>query len=235
MYKYKEEYLLGQHMILLPDRILFWKEEKMMIVADPHFGKAQIFRDSGIPIPQGSTVEDLMRLSCLMDHLLPRKLLFLGDLIHGRIENQNYFDQLVDKWRHRHKKVELLLAMGNHDLRFGDPPDQFRFDQVAADITLGSFIFTHKPRIDSSFYGIAGHLHPAVTITGNAGLIERLPCFCFGPRAALLPAFGSFTGHQVIRPTAEDRIYVVANDEVVEMQAEKTSNNRIWTADVQKP
>jgi len=218
MYKYKEEYLLGQHMILLPDRILFWKEEKMMIVADPHFGKAQIFRDSGIPIPQGSTAEDLTRLSCLMDHLLPRKLLFLGDLIHGRIANPADFKRLVDQWRQRHMNVELLLSTGNHDLRSGEPPVHFQFAQVAAEIILDPFVFTHKPRFDSSYYGIAGHLHPAVTISGKGRQKETLPCFCFGPRAALLPAFGSFTGNQVIRPAPDDRIFVIAGDEIIKMQ-----------------
>jgi DNA ligase-associated metallophosphoesterase len=218
MYKYKEEYLLGQSMVLLPDRAIFWKDEKLLIVADPHFGKAQIFRDSGIPIPEGSTAEDLTRLSCLMDHFLPRKLLFLGDLIHGRIANPADFKRLIDQWRQHHMNVELLLSTGNHDLRCGDPPDQFRFDHVAAEIIIGSFIFTHKPRFDSSFYGIAGHLHPAVTISGKGRLKETLPCFCFGARASLLPAFGSFTGNQVIRPAPDDRIFVIAGDEVIKMQ-----------------
>lgn len=217
MPKYKTKSLLGQNLTLFPDRTLFWQEEKLLVVADLHFGKAQIFREYGIPIPEGTTTDDLKRLSYRMDQLQPRKLLFLGDLVHGRIENQNNLGQLVDKWRRRHKTVELLLAPGNHDLRYGDPPAQFQFDHVATEIILGSFIFTHKPRSYSSFYGIAGHLHPAVTITANAGLKERLPCFCFGPRGALLPAFGNFTGTQVIRPTPEDRTYVVAGDEVFEM------------------
>jgi len=217
MPKHKTKSLLDQKLTLFPDRTLFWQEKKLLVVADPHFGKAQIFREYGIPIPEGTTADDLKRLSYRMDQLQPRKLLFLGDLVHGRIENQNNLGQLVDKWRRRHKKVELLLALGNHDLRSGDPPAQFRFDHVATEIILDCFIFTHKPKIDSSFYGIAGHLHPAVTITANAGLKERLPCFCFGPRGALLPAFGSFTGTQVIRPTPEDRTYAVAGDEVFEM------------------
>jgi hypothetical protein len=33
----------------------------------------------------------------------------------------------------------------------------------------------------------------------------------------LLPAFGSFTGNQVIRPDPEERVYVVAGNEVVEI------------------
>lgn len=217
MSKFKKESLLGQHLILFPDRTLLWQEEKLLVVADLHFAKAQIFREYGIPIPAGTTADDLERLSYRMDLLQPRKLLFLGDLIHGRIEDSNDFKRSVDQWRQRHKKVELLLATGNHDLRSGDPPAQFRFDHVATEIVLGSFIFTHKPRLNSSFYGIAGHLHPAVTLMGKGRLKETLPCFCFGSRGALLPAFGSFTGTQVIRPTPEDRIYVVAGDEVVEM------------------
>ena len=43
MSKHKQQYLLGQHLILIPDRALFWREEKLLIVADPHFGKGQTF------------------------------------------------------------------------------------------------------------------------------------------------------------------------------------------------
>lgn len=72
-------------------------------------------------------------------------------------------------------------------------------------------------QIDSPCYGFAGHLHPAVTITGKGRMKENLPCFCFGPRMALMPAFGGFTGNQVIRPTIDDRVYVIAGNEVIEM------------------
>ena len=51
---------------------------------------------------------------------------------------------------------------------------------------------------------------------------ETLSCFCFGPCGAPLPAFGSFIGNQVIRPTDEDRIYLIADDEIVEMQNRAT-------------
>ena len=218
MHKSKKKSLHGQTMMLLPDRALFWEEKKLLIVADPHFGKAQIFRDKGIPIPGGTTCDDLTRLSGLMDRLNVHQLLFLGDLIHGRIANPSDFNRLVDQWRQRHRLVQFFLSTGNHDLRSGNLANRFRFDHVAAEIKRGPFVFSHKPRFDRSLYGFAGHLHPAVTLTGNGGLKETLPCFCFGPRAAMLPAFGSFTGTQVIRPSPEDHIYVVAGDEVVEME-----------------
>ena len=31
MSKYKERFLLGQHLVMLPDRALFWREEKMLM------------------------------------------------------------------------------------------------------------------------------------------------------------------------------------------------------------
>jgi DNA ligase-associated metallophosphoesterase len=218
MSKHKQQYLLGQHLILIPDRALFWREEKLLIVADPHFGKGQTFRENGIPVPGGTTAGDLKRLSCLMDQLNPKRLLVLGDLIHDRIDNPVEFNRLIDRWRRRHKEVLFLLATGNHDLRAGEPPAQFRFDQVASEILIDPFIFSHKPKPNSSVYGIAGHLHPAVTVTGKGRLKETLPCFCFSPRSALMPSFGSFTGNQVIRPTIDDGIYVTAGEEVLEIQ-----------------
>ena len=217
MYTIREHIQLDQKLILLPDRALFWKEEKMLIVADPHFGKAQVFRDGGIPVPGGTTAGDLLRLTGMMDQLRPSRLLFLGDLVHGRSDNIAGFSRQIDRWRKLHRDVQILLVTGNHDLLAGDPPAQFRFDRIAVELVLGPFIFTHKPVLNESLYGIAGHLHPAVTLTGKGRQKETLPCFCFGPRGAVLPAFGSFTGKQVIRPAPDDRIYVIAGSEVLDM------------------
>ena len=217
MAKYAQHSLLGQDLIIVPDRALFWKKQEMLIVADPHFGKAQTIREYGIPVPFGTTKRDLDRLSCLLDEFDARKLIFLGDLTHDKIDSPVNFNRLIDQWRNRHSRLKLLLASGNHDRRSDGPPVPFRVDYVAEKIQLGPFSFVHKPKSVESEYIIAGHLHPAVSMRGKGRLKETLPCFYFGSRYAILPAFGSFTGTQVIRPATEDRIYVVAGDEVVEM------------------
>ena len=77
--------ILDQEMILIPDRALYWVEKKMLIIADPHFGKAQVLRESGIPAPEGTTSDDLGRLSRLIVGFSPKSILILGDLIHIRI------------------------------------------------------------------------------------------------------------------------------------------------------
>ena len=220
MAQYKEKHMLGQHLILHAHRAIFWKEKKSLIIADPHFGKAQVFRESGIPIPGGTTRDDLRRLSLLIERFEPSLLVILGDLTHDQINNPARLNLLIDRWRRRHRNLQLHLITGNHDVRSGAPPAQFKFERVIAESLAPPFIFTHKPKSDSLLYGIAGHLHPAVTLWGKARLNETLPCFYFGPRSVILPAFGSFTGFHAIRPTSDDQIYVIAGDQVIEIRNE---------------
>ena len=208
-----------QRLLLLAERALFWQERKMLVVADPHFGKAQLFREGGIPVPHGTTADDLARLSRLMDVLRPRRLLFLGDLTHGPLEDVAAYDRQITPWRRRYRDVELLLVSGNHDRRSGMPPAAFRVDRIATQIGAGPFRFSHRPQRSIAHYSVAGHLHPAVAMTGRGGLKATLPCFCFGPRGALLPAFGGFTGNHVIRPRPDDRIFIVADNTVLELPA----------------
>jgi DNA ligase-associated metallophosphoesterase len=212
--------IYGQRLMLLSERAVFWKQAKMLIVADPHFGKAQVFRDSGIPIPGGTTAADIGRLSSLMERLQPDELLVLGDLMHGRIDGGRKFSSVVGTWRRRWSSTLFTLVTGNHDLRAGPPPASFRLDRIVAQHVCGPFVFSHKAETTKfrSRYTIAGHVHPAVFVSGKAHQREILPCFCFGEKRALLPAFGSFTGNQIIRPEVQERVYVVANNEVVEIK-----------------
>ena len=217
MAKNAEYSLFDQKLIMIPDRALFWKQEKTLIVADPHFGKAQHLRDLGIPVPCGTTSCDLNRLSRLILEFNPINLLFLGDLTHDKIDSPTEFNRLIARWRNQHGTLNLLLVSGNHDRRSVGPPAPFEFNQIANKILFEPFCFVHKPESTASHYTIAGHLHPAVSMRGRGRLKETLPCYYFGDRYAILPAFGSFTGNQTIRPTAVDQIYVIAGDEVLEV------------------
>jgi metallophosphoesterase superfamily enzyme len=65
-------------------------------------------------------------------------------------------------------------------------------------------------------YALAGHIHPAVRLTSGEESL-RLPCFWFGARYGVLPAFGAFTGTAEIRPRRGDQVYVVAEQEVLKV------------------
>lgn len=199
----------------MAQRAVFWKEQKILLIADPHFGKAASFRSHGIAIPRGTTQYDLDRLAILISLHQPRQLIVLGDLIHStRSKSWNVLDQL-QRWRTEFSDLKIMLIQGNHDRESGDPPVELNIDRIQNEYRVGTIIFSHQPRRRAAGYTIAGHVHPAVSLKGKGRRHERFPCFYFSPDYAILPSFGSFTGHHLIRPAAEDRVYIVAEDQIM--------------------
>jgi DNA ligase-associated metallophosphoesterase len=207
--------LLGESLILLPERAAFWEGAATLLVADTHWGKAATLRAAAIPIPGGTTSNDLERLSCLLRRTEARRIVLLGDVIHARQGRAPRTLAAVERWREAHAEVEMLMVRGNHDWHAGDPPASLNIRCVEAPEFDGPFAFQHWPAKPERGYAIAGHIHPAVRLHGIAGETARLPCFHFTPDWAVLPAFGSLTGCAIIRPGFEDRVYGIADDEVI--------------------
>lgn len=208
--------LAGEDVRLLPERALFWPRACTLVVADVHWGKAATFRAAGIPIPGGATGEDLARLDRALRRTGARRLVVLGDLFHaraGRIATRTLAE--LRGWRERTRGLEIQLVRGNHDRHAGDPPDDLRINCGNAPAHLPPFVLRHQPEASAEGYTLAGHLHPALVVSGPALQRERLPCFLIGPRLALLPAFGSFTGSAPVRPDPGDRAFVIADGEVL--------------------
>ena len=68
-------------------------------------------------------------------------------------------------------------------------------------------------------YVLAGHIHPGVRLHGAGKQSVRLPCFWFGARTAVLPAFGEFTGLASVDVQPGDHVWVIADDEIVDVSA----------------
>ncbi|MGD8701586.1 MAG: ligase-associated DNA damage response endonuclease PdeM [Desulfosarcina sp.] len=207
--------LKDQQVSLLPQRLVFWHDRNMLILADPHFGKAAAFRRSGLAIPTGTSAHDLQRLYQAIDAVGATRILILGDLMHAPGISSHGLTARIHRWRKKRLDIEWLLVRGNHD-RCGDEMiDAFGFQKVVEQLVLGPFTFIHKPEMRSGTYVVSGHLHPAVQLAGPGGQRERLPCFYLGRGHAILPAFGSFTGHAAVRPRGEDRVYAIADERVI--------------------
>jgi DNA ligase-associated metallophosphoesterase len=208
--------LAGEDVRLLPERAVFWPRACTLVVADVHWGKAATFRAAGIPIPGGTTGEDLARLDAALYRTGARRLVVLGDLFHaraGRIATRTLAE--LRGWRERCTRLEIQLVRGNHDRHAGDPPEDLRINCVNSPAFLPPFVLRHEPRDSSEGYTLAGHLHPAVVVSGPALQRERLPCFLVRPRVTVLPAFGSFTGTASVIPEPADHAFVVVDGEVL--------------------
>lgn len=212
-----EVVVAGEKMGLLPERTVYWPRAGTLIVADLHWGKEETFRASAIPIPVGPMQADLNRLDSALRQSRASRLLILGDLWHARAGMaESLFDDLRT-WRASHADLHIDLVRGNHDKRAGAPPADLRIAVRDEPASEPPFVFRHFPEPSPDGYVLAGHVHPAVVLRGRGGERLRLPCFWFGAGVALLPAFGGFTGSADLRPRPGDRVFVIADGEVIEV------------------
>ncbi|MCU0649036.1 MAG: ligase-associated DNA damage response endonuclease PdeM [Gemmatimonadaceae bacterium] len=207
--------LAGEPAHLLPDRALHLPVHDALLVADVHWGKAAAFRADRIPVPRGTTTDDLERLDALLEMTAARRLLVLGDLLHARTSLPAETRLAIEAWRARHPRVEIVLVRGNHDERAGDPPAVLDIACVDAPYALGPFRLHHFPTEVADGYALAGHVHPRVQLHGRGRQRLALPCFVFGERSGLLPSFGSFTGGAIVDPAPGARVYAIADGEVL--------------------
>lgn len=208
----------GEELVLLAERAAYWPSRGTLLVADPHFGKAATFRAAAIPVPAGTTDATLGRLDAVIARTGAERVVFLGDFLHARAGRAPATLQSLAAWRDRRAALRVTLVRGNHDRHAGDPPRALAIECVDAPMQEGPFALVHHPAPAREGYALAGHLHPAATLVGRGRQAERLPCFWFGAEFAVLPAFGEFTGVASIEPNAGDRVFVIADDRVVEVQ-----------------
>ena len=203
----------GEDLLLLPEKAVYWPAERMLIVADIHFGKAASFRALGVPVPRGTTSENLAGLDTLVAAHGARRVAFLGDFLHARAAHASSTQLAMLAWRQRHPGLSLMLVRGNHDLHAGDPAAALGIDLVDEPHGIGPFAFCHHPDIDSPAYALAGHVHPVYVLATRFDAL-RLPCFVLGQQGMILPSFGAFTGGHAVKPAPGERIFVTSGDAV---------------------
>lgn len=205
----------GELLELCPERAVYWPRQRMLLVADPHFGKAATFRALGVNVPRGTTGEGLVRLDRLLHLHRVETLVFLGDFLHAR-EGRNHATFLaLEEWRASHENVAMQIVRGNHDRRAGDPPPSVGIECMDAPHVAMPFTLAHHPVVIPGAYVLAGHLHPCTTLVGVGRQRERLPCFWFSTAVGVLPAFGDFTGCAEVPAAGDDTVWVVADDSVM--------------------
>jgi DNA ligase-associated metallophosphoesterase len=204
----------------LCERALWWPARSTLLIADLHLGKAASFRHHGVPVPEAPTDADLARLASLIARFSPRRLVILGDMLHARTGRAPETMRAFAEWREQHAALDILLIRGNHDASSGDPPTEWNIrvaPEPHTDDSADTIAFAHDPaRVATSTPFMCGHIHPGVVL-GNAARTIRCPAFWFNHRFAMLPAFGSFTGHVAISPRVGDTVLAVGPDAVVNL------------------
>ena len=202
--------LAGEMVWLLAHKAVYWPTRKMLVIADIHFGKAAAFRALGVPVPRGTTTQNLLALDVLLASYACEEIVFLGDFLHARAAHAPATVAAMLAWRARHPALRLTVVRGNHDAHAGDPAATLAIRMVDEPHQVGKLSFCHHPDTVATGYVLAGHVHPVFHLRGDIGGL-RLPCFLLGRQRAILPSFGAFTGGHAVRPGTGERIYVTAD------------------------
>jgi len=213
---------------LTTDRTMFWEEEKALIVSDLHFGKTGHFRKSGIAIPPSVYREDLQRLVVQIQYFQPRELIIVGDMFHSHANKEL---ELFLKWRSDLAGIHIRLVRGNHDILKDEWYQQAGIDLSSQTLSRKDFHFVHdisdqlkqrdgfiKNISEERSYFFSGHIHPGIRLNGMGKQSLCFPCFYFGKKYAVLPAFSRFTGVAMIYPEAEEEVFAIVNQELIQLQ-----------------
>lgn len=204
-----------QNLWLSAQRSIFWEEEKALIASDLHFGKTGHFRKWGIGVPQNLYKEDLQRLVDLLHHFKPEKLIVVGDFFHSSANTElDWFK----RWRENFSSLQIILVRGNHDILKNDWYKGSDIEVVQPTLQLNSFLFSHDQcQALQDVYTFCGHIHPGVIVHGLGKQSLRFPCFYFGERQCILPAFSKFTGAVAMDKSSANAIYAIVENELVKV------------------
>jgi DNA ligase-associated metallophosphoesterase len=203
----------NEELLLHPLRALHWPRMGWLVLSDLHLGKAAHLRKGGAAIPEGHDERTLQRLSTVVEVFRPQRIVILGDLFHSSVNAA--WDRFAE-WAGQ-QSAPIHLVPGNHDIlaqrRYADAGVQVCDESIEE----GPFVLTHDAKLRPGAYVIGGHVHPGIQLSGKGRQRLRLPCFWFGERMGLFPAFGMGTGLHVVEPGTRDRVLACTDRAVIDV------------------
>jgi DNA ligase-associated metallophosphoesterase len=203
--------------LLLPQKAIYWKEQRTILVSDLHIGKISHFRKAGIAVPQKGSQNNFNRLDEIIENTHPTNMLFVGDLFHSDVNQE--WDQFCT-WRKQYPVIKMDIVLGNHDRLPENFCSDYQIDIYPTELEIGPFTFAHHPReeFQGNEYVISGHVHPVISLGGLARQYITAPCFYFGVQQAILPSFGYFTGGYAMEVHEQDTVIAVAQNKLFAIQ-----------------
>jgi len=206
--------LHGEQLRLHPSRAIIWSSRATLVIADPHFGKDDLFRRAGIAVPRGPAIADLQRLSELVAANGCTRLVVLGDFLHGVTQTGDSFLHAFRVWRQAHGSLTVDIVVGNHDRRESAQVWQQIVGWHTRPLLEPPFVLAHEPAAHPQGYVLAGHIHPVMRLRRRTGA-GRVPVFWQRRDYLVLPSFGSMTGGAEIEVELGDRLYAAGPERVI--------------------
>lgn len=160
-------------------RLALWlARERILVIADVHWGYAASHRARGNLLPWWGDEEIEQRLDLLVSDYAPAEMIWLGDVVHAA-EGSARAEAFL-----RRSLVPVTPLAGNHDRRWRGAGER-----CAA---RGRYFFHHGDtscHVPAGSIEVIGHHHPAVSWTDGAGSHLKLPAVVVREHRIVLPAF----------------------------------------------
>lgn len=207
--------IAGQQALLLPEKALYFPENKTLVVADVHWGKAGHFRKHGIAIPAKSTGGNAERLSGVILKTSAQTVVFAGDLFHSRHNNEV---EAFREWRAHFPQIRFELVVGNHDILSEAFYERCNLELFPEKKAMNGISIWHDAPVESNAFVIHGHIHPGIKLFGKGRQQVAVPCFAIDDKRLILPAFGDFTGCFYLNPRDFRQLYAVTDTAVMQVK-----------------
>jgi uncharacterized protein len=214
--KFLEIQLRGERLQLHPERAVVWAARSTLVIADPHFGKDDIFRRAGIALPRGPAIADLQRLTELITANACTRLVVLGDFLHGATQAGDGFLHAFRVWRQAHGSLTVDIVVGNHDRRESAQVWQQIVGWHTRPLIEPPFVLAHEPAAHPEGYVLAGHIHPVMRLRRRSGG-GRIPVFWQRRDYLVLPSFGSLTGGAEVAVELGDLLFAAGPERVISL------------------
>ncbi len=214
---------------------LYCEKIRALIISDLHLGLESLMADSGVYMPKFQLEEmkkDLKDISSERDF---ENLIVCGDIKHEFSETSYQEKVEVEEFIEFSQNMadHIYLVKGNHDnyliytvQNYDDVElkESFVFDDI--NLIHGHHKMESMNALNIE-YLIIGHEHPALSLTDEVGVREKIRCFLFGEmkngkNLIVLPAFSKLAeGSQMNEVREEQLLSPVLKDmiEVSDMKA----------------
>jgi putative SbcD/Mre11-related phosphoesterase len=180
----------------------FVPEQRAMIVADVHAGYTAHLRARGYRVPVGDDPGLLDRVRGLMERTNARHLVVAGDLAHGVGSARGNERSPLARFLEALREFEVTVVVGNHDRKVATWLTE-RGARAVTELALGIHRVHHgddaervRALRDEAMANegrvFVGHLHPAVYVSGDAGVGKLLPAFVSARGLVCLPALSPY-------------------------------------------
>jgi uncharacterized protein len=211
-----------QELELHAEKSAWHAKTETLFCADLHWGKETTFQRASLPIPVQSLESNLNRLSSLIESLRPKRIVVLGDMVHGTSSFSETFRATIRRfWDSQPGESECswILVEGNHDRRAKSEIKKWPVRIVKPLWRFEDFVCVHDPMeipaiatTQQDLLFMAGHLHPAFCMPDNG---EKLACFALQGNSLVFPAFSDFTGRNLIDIDVTQTVYLIRHGEIV--------------------